>query len=408
MGILDAPSLSPGLARRQLRRQRRPLLSRCQPQNNFAISPAGVEARTYKRQHYAIATGQSLQFQFSNWGNGGVNLGGTPGWDMPGLNAIHVRASYINASGLIVPMTFGSERTVRIAPGAIVVSDPIEAEVTIGQTVYTYTHVSVEEGGSWPLGMWLDPSRNEGWDDADLTTSGAAPANTAAAQSYGPDVCWGLRKYEGSPVIGLLGDSIMADYANNVVQNRNFGWANRALNNQYSYQVLSLPNTGITIAPTVAGYRLRLLEGCDIIICNLGRNGVNRALSQLNTVKAELQLIWDMMVRRGLRVWQTTITPYTTSTDGWLTTTNQTHYTAGAPDQEALRVATNDWIKTTPAPLSGFIDVSAQVESAPDSGLWAANGTANFRTADGIHPTNAGDAALALALDPSIFGPVAQ
>ncbi|HWI05577.1 MAG TPA: GDSL-type esterase/lipase family protein, partial [Acidimicrobiales bacterium] len=252
------------------------------------------------------------------------------------------------------------------------------------------------------------PSRNEGWDDADLTGSGAAPANTTAGQSYGPDVCWGLRKYEGSPVIGLLGDSIMADYANNNTVNRNFGWSHRALNNAYSFQMMALPNAGTSMAPTVIGQRLRLLEGCDVVLSNLGRNGINTALSTLATVQANFQFIWDYLIRRGLRVWQTTITPYTTSTDGFLTVGNQTPFTGGAADQEQLRVAVNDWIRTVPSPLSGVVDITAQVESAPNSGRWAADGTANFRTVDGIHPSNAGDAALALALNPSIFGPVAQ
>jgi hypothetical protein len=100
-----------------------------------------------------------------------------------------------------------------------------------------------------------------------------------------------------------------------------------------------------------------------------------------------------MLTARGLKVFQTTICPRTTSTDNWTTTTNQTPYA-----HEDIRVALNDWIRTCPAPLSGFFDAADLAETSRNSGIWKVG-----YPSDGTHITKTGAIAISACIDTSKF-----
>lgn len=53
---------------------------------------------------------------------------------------------------------------------------------------------------------------------------------------------------------------------------------------------------------------------------------------------------------------------------------------------------------TAPHPHAGYLEVADKVESARDSGLWVVNGSANYATADGIHPTAASYTLMSAAI----------
>jgi hypothetical protein len=173
-------------------------------------------------------------------------------------------------------------------------------------------------------------------------------------------------------------------------------------------------------------------------IIEYGRNDISGGAS-LASVQSTAVTLWSMFANRGQRVFQTTITPRTTSTDGWVTTGSQT-----AAAGESVRVAFNAWLRAgapvssgvavaigtsgallagqTGHPLYGVFEVADICESTRDSGLWkamvsprtvtdavATNGsgtitsaTANFQTSDigrTITVTGAGTAgALHVAL----------
>ena len=64
-------------------------------------------------------------------------------------------------------------------------------------------------------------------------------------------------------------------------------------------------------------------------------------------IKSALLNIWFDLALRGIKVYQTTITPHTSSTDGWTTLANQTPVAS-----ESIRVDLNDWIRAG-APIDG-------------------------------------------------------
>lgn len=94
-------------------------------------------------------------------------------------------------------------------------------------------------------------------------------------------------------------------------------------------------------------------------------------------IKSNLTTLWSLFPP-GIPVYQTTMPPYTTSTDGWTTLVNQT-----PNSDDAARIGTNDWIRTTPSGLTGYFEVANLMESSQDSGLWKVPGY----TTDGVHET---------------------
>ena len=140
-------------------------------------------------------------------------------------------------------------------------------------------------------------------------------------------------------------------------------------------------------------YRLGLARNCTAALVQLGTHDIfsGRTAAQ---VQANLQTIYARLRTLGInRIYQTTITPRTTSTDSWTTVNNQTTTNV---THEAERVTLNAWIRANTAGISGFFEVADVVESARDSGRWKAGATA-----DGIHPTDAMHTTMAAAITTS-------
>ena len=114
------------------------------------------------------------------------------------------------------------------------------------------------------------------------------------------------------------------------------------------------------------------------------------------------------------------MTPCTASTDAWATAANQTvnagyesAYTPGVSGTATsgagltgTRGAFNAWLFAQAAAgvIDGVIDVNAAIEDAGNPGKWATNGSANYATTDGIHPTTVKHVAMAAAAQPVVAG----
>lgn len=156
-----------------------------------------------------------------------------------------------------------------------------------------------------------------------------------------------------TPVVLLTGDSLMAgsnDYSSgysgrNVLnaQLAGGGYTERALAGKVPYINGAVSGDRAQYFMTT-GYHLfrwTWASAATTMLCNYGINDVNngRTLAQL---QADLIGIWTLASRRGLRAIQHTITPFTSSTDGWSTTGNQS---IANPTKEAVRTGVNDWLR---------------------------------------------------------------
>jgi len=86
-------------------------------------------------------------------------------------------------------------------------------------------------------------------------------------------------------------------------------------------------------------------------------------------IRTRFLRLWNMLFDLGLKVFQTTITTHTASSDGWTTAEGQSIVNANFLPG-GIRHRINDWIRSTPKPLTGHFDPSAFLETEPDSGIW--------------------------------------
>lgn len=343
---------------------------------------------TYRNRVIIPISGQvaDVQFAFPNWG---LNSTG----EYPGDNAITVKAA-LEYGGVSYPLFFGGQTSVTIQPGAEALSDPFGGELVGGSAVYLRIFISVASiGQTWPLGRLQAPLLAEArTDGSDLTASTGALA-TGGSYLYGPSYAMGIYLPDRANAL-IVGDSISAgsgEVSANGDGSGNLGFIERAFGTAFPWITSTRSGTRLSDFNTAHTRRMVRVRGlCKYILCELGVNDIN-AGSSLATVQAAALAAWTSMGVAGFsQVWQTTITPYTTSTDGWATTGNQTLVSAPA---NTVRTSYNDWLRGgapisagvavavgTPGallagqsghPLAGVVEVADLAESARNSGLWA-------------------------------------
>lgn len=310
-------------------------------------------------------------------------------------NDITIRVGLETATATY-PVFFDGQRSVTIGGGGFVISDPIAIDLAAGSYIWTRTYLTVANAtDDWPqqrFRLFDAGERTErGLGLADMSLTGTI--GTGTVTGYGP-MAIGATIPNGAAQVILMGDSIMFGQGD-VTDGSQYGFGSRALNGINPYlkvarageQASQFAGTGKLIRGSVA-------LSADYAICNYGINDLVASAS-VATLQASLVSVWTALANSGVRVYQCTITPKTSSTDAWATTANQT---PNLPN-ESFRTNINDWIRTTPAPLAGYFETADAVESARNSGLWKAPGY----TADGLHPSSAGHIAMAAAITPALF-----
>ena len=383
--------------------------------SSVGLTDGTILGGTAKLRHVAVRTFSGVRLAFTNaYAGAGNTEADTP-------NAITVRAAVEPLGNIIIPVTFGGARSVLIQPGATVLSDPVGVDIAKGTTFYTRTWVQVASGEKFPRAGYITASSGEGNNygttvGADLTGTGSSSLTGIGTNQrvFGPSMILGRVKDPGKPVVGIIGDSIAQGSNDN-----DRGYIERSLLDGYSFQKVAFPgealdgwigNNGLT-----RYRRASILISASLThaICEYGRNNMNSATVQADTLAA-----WTSLARMGVPVYQTTITPQTTSTDGWVTVGNQTVADA---TKEARRTAFNDWLRdgapisagapvapgmsgasragSAAHPLSGWFEIADLAESARNSGKWKGG-----YTSDGTHPGATGADALKAGINPAVFG----
>lgn len=328
----------------------------------------------------------------------------------------HTVGCAVEVGGVLYQLTAAGQAKVALAPGAYATFGPLSATVEAGAALPVRTFYSMAAGANIPFvkGTKLDSVLGEGESaevDLTLPNSGAV-SGTGSAYGYGPLSIRGQAPTSAVSV-AALGDSIGEsgnDYGGHIRAfiARALDAAQRPFTNyaKWGQAAAHMYSAGTKTAAWDAQVGTTL-DGSTHVICAYGRNDMTATLTD---IKATFIGLWGLAAADGRKVWQTTVTPSSTSTDVWATVASQT-VTGNNP----TRVAFNDWIRdgapmiggvgavtgtTDPAAiragatghsLKGFIEVTDTVESARNSGLWKA-GTL---TDDGVHPTAAGHIAMA-------------
>lgn len=354
------------------------------------LSDGSVIGNTSSKKYVALKDACDIKLVFGNFY---VDVVNNIMKDIAGPNNINVKCSITrqyDGSGPIYPVFFNGLRTVKLSPGGLIESDSIGIELVAGDVIFVRTYVSVDNIGEfWPRGFGNSWSNGECISVGDITDSGNI--DWTAGDLYGPVAIIG--KGVDTAVL-VVGDSVALGSGDSVENVQDCGYIQKGISSDFNYLVIARANDEINhfITPLNKINRTRMAAYCNRAIVNYGINDLasNRTLAQL---QADLTSIWSTLKLMGLKVWQCTITPYTESTDNWATIDNQTIF-----DKDSVRVQLNDWIRTCPAPLSGYFDGADASESTRNSGKWKAG-----YTSDGIHPNTAGAIAMKTVINPSIL-----
>lgn len=357
------------------------------------LSDGSVQSATYRQFHRSPGGFTQVRLAFLN----GTGSAGPPA-------AITVKASVetgnfaadpTGATTACSPVTFGGLTSVTLAPGEIALSDVLLKTVAPGATFCTRTFVSVGTlGQRWPVAQQPLVAQYPaivdypwGYDaSVDKTAGGATTSGVSPFSPYTASAILGLSA-TAKPCVAVIGDSIAQGTGEGTSANIPYGFPDWSVN-AASFSYCRLAVSGLAAngwpASAIGTQALAFLQaiGCTHAISQLGINDLTGTPPTLVTMQGRLQAIWAALRGAGVgKVYQTTLTPASTSTDSWATLVNQTPYAA-----ESIRVGVNNWIRTTPGGLDGFFEIADVCESARNSGKWVVDGTAFYATAEGIHP----------------------
>lgn len=189
-----------------------------------------------------------------------------------------------------------------------------------------------------------------------------------------------------SPVVlGIIGTS--HDRGVGDIADPNSGgalaWA-RAIRNEFP--VMTFAKIGMEAAQYLTrpdGANIAYRNAITHVLIDCTTNDIFVASSSLATCQANLIAMIAPFLLRGVKVYTTTVTPRSTSTDVWLTTANQT---VSNPAAEAVRVAYNAWIRANWRSLgiaAAPFDFGRAIDPT-DSGVWSVDPGAQATSNNGL------------------------
>lgn len=349
---------------------------------------------SYVKRYTATENTHSIKLVYGNTHTRGEN----PIIDTANANDITIKAS-ISIGSDLYQVKFDGQKTKLINPGGIVTSDEVGIEIPAGTNFFIRTYVSVASLGQvWMGGQGLIGLSTEGMQLSDITESATLTLISMGSTGgkcgyYTPMAIIGKSL---KPSVLLVGDSIMAGSGDGDFSNQANGYTMRALDGKFNYGVIAKSSDKSFWFNVMSNrqVRIQMAKYYDYAVCNYGINdvGANRTLVQIQT---DLIGVWNALIARGLKVFQNTITPFTSSTDSWATTAGQAPMDA---TKNSVRIALNEWIRTCPAPLSGYFESADLAESSRNSGIWKAG-----YTGDGLHPNKVGHIDISACIDTSKF-----
>lgn len=345
------------------------------------ITDGRTTSVTTTLRHEVLEDAAELRLVFANRHN-------RLGHDEPGPDPIEVRARIARPGGRPVPVRFDGAESVLLAPGAVVLSDPVDVVVAAGEVLTSRTTATVQAGGRIPLGPEPDVVAGE---RIEAVSPGPPPRHGFAPwQVLGEGAAT-------APVIVVAGDSNAVGFGDVRGSARHRGWVRRALEpSRIPHVNLSVSGATALGAATPDGLarRLSLLRWTDptVAVAALGTNDLQGGGPDLPEMQWRLTAFWRLLGGPGRPVVACTLPPVTLSATGWRTTSGQ------RPDAGlAVREQVNDWLRTLPVPLTGVIDLASAV--GDDGGRWLPG-----CSDDGVHLSAAGHAAAARTAERTLRG----
>jgi lysophospholipase L1-like esterase len=371
----------------------------CQRNYCYALGPqTGNENYGMYRTVHASLKNASLSNIQATYGNYNTSAAAA---DTSGANTITIYPSLdLYNAGYVapIPFTFSGKNPIPILPGQTITSDVLDPSIWIPPNTEFWDRCFVDAGptGTWPLSNDISIFSEECQivGPATINQSHGGQAFHVSGYVYGPMYITGIPSTPTACWLGL-GDSVMVGFGDiiNPIPGLNYsyakGWFERLVGNAYG--CVQLACGGQTAQQSANGgaiYRLggNLGKYCTHAIMALGINDIGTLLHTASQVEANVATCVALLRSQGIaKVYVTTFQPQTTSTDNWATVANQSVYSF-----ESNRLAYNNDIRSTNGAIvgaDGYFEICIPCESSPGSGKFIANGTADYATADGLHPS---------------------
>ncbi len=390
----------------------RQVASRCGVSTYPMSTVSGIASKTDRVRVSVAVEGTDPRISFNNVQGQSV-----------GLSAVTYGGA-VEVDGVVHQFQFGGNPTVTLAPGESVTSDPLTGVTLPTGDVYLRTFASIPTSAdkfpqSW--GVYLSAGASEGTNrtttGANLTSTGSGSVSVSSTAGM-PALALSavVEIATAPPALALIGDSITEaqadDYQANPVHS-GYGVRGAALAGiPYINFARGGDKATLMNNPARRAYWFEAIDTCTHALCGYGINDLagTRTLAQL---QADNLSLWTYLDSAGLTVRQATCTPYTTSSDAFATTANQT---AVMTTGETRRLDWNAWLRdgapilsgaavvtgsSAPGtlragdvghPLDGVCDTAAEVETV--SGKWNAS-----TTGEGLHPNPAGHAAMSAPVE---------
>ena len=257
-------------------------------------------------------------------------------------------------------------------------TDPLPITIPAGAKVAVKTYATWTAGNFW-LTTWSAAQMIGAWTTrgtslVDHTLDNAAQSTTSGQGGFGPIVYGTLNTAIAS--VAMIGDSwgsLTGDWADPSTGCN--GWG-RAMRGAIPFINLSKGgDSGTNYFNRPEGRNLVLRNGITHCIWEMGGNDLF-AGNSIATMIGYLQTAINPFLDRGVKCFATTLTPRSTSTDGWLTTRNQKPTSLAI---ENVRIPYNTWLRSNWASigLSGLFDPARAVDPG-DAGIWGADAGATL------------------------------
>jgi hypothetical protein len=298
-----------------------------------------------------------------------------------------ITASVEYPAGVFTQILFSGIAAGTVPDGGILASDALSISIPNGDRFWIRMFQQCSAGlvaiyNSYSdLNIPANSFMGDAYDDSGGVTDatmGGAIASIEAVFQYHPV----LTGPTTSPSVIIIGDGIASGISDTPDVYGDWGEVARTIGAKFGYFCAGVQNE--TAANFISGHtqRASLISKATHAIVEYGSEDLYASASAA-TLESRLTTIYGYLT--GQTVFQTTLLPRTTSTDGWVTTGNQS-VLASPASYESERVTFNTALRgSTFGPGGGVFDTGAVVETSLNSGIWVAN-----KTTDGINPDNAG------------------
>lgn len=348
------------------------------------------------REHYSHPDGAitSLKFVDVGWY---YDSNGTP----VNADSRSIKRYVEYPQGTFTQITWSNATSVTVGAGALVSSDMVGVIIPVGTKFWERTVNLTSTVTNFPLIELPASSVTIGVDDGnDLTDKGNSGTITVSSgvTTFGAAAVMGTVGVANARSFVIVGDSLAFGFGDGGIgAKHSSGFLARALD-VHGYPYAKITRSGMRatqfLASLAAPTAFINALGFTDMIQSLGINDLKTGSRSQAQLLADHQTIYGLF--SGKRIYQTTLTPVSTSTDGWATTANQTPDPSGTLSQiNSINAA----IRAVPANVNVVIEVADACMSARDSDIWSAPPVA---APDGIHPNTAKQALVAAAISGSI------